>query len=166
MDAPDKDPCSACMTRRALLRSVASAGAGAVTASLSVATLAALPAGCTPGNSAPSGPVAAGNLADVQVGSLTLVAGENLVLGRDGEGLYAMTRVCTHQGQLVSVVSVAGAPALHCYAHGSEFSMTGSVTHGPAARALEHFKVELGADGSITIQGGQVVPAEARTSVD
>ncbi|HET6148940.1 MAG TPA: Rieske (2Fe-2S) protein [Polyangia bacterium] len=153
------------MSRRAALRGVATAGAGAVSLSLSIASLAALPAGCMQTSSTPTGPVAAGNLADVQVGSLNLVAGENVILGRDDGGLFAMSRVCTHQGQLVSVVSVAGVPALHCYAHGSEFSMNGSVTHGPAGRALEHFRVELGADGSITIQGGQQVTSDWRLPV-
>lgn len=178
--APESDPCSVCrgspkgdhnvqigspkgdrpveVSRRAVLRGVASAGAGAVSVSL----LAALPGGCMQGNAAPAGPVAAGNVADIAVGSLNLVAGENVILGRDDRGFYAMTRVCTHQGQLVSVVSVAGAPALHCPAHGSEFSMNGAVTHGPAARALEHFMVEIAADGAITIQGGQAVTADWR----
>jgi cytochrome b6-f complex iron-sulfur subunit len=162
MDVPGQDPCSTCMSRRALLRGVATASAGAVSVSLSLATLSVLPAGCMQGNSAPTGPIAAGNVADIQVGSLNLVAGENLILGRDDLGLFAMTRVCTHQGQLVNVVSVAGGPALHCYAHGSEFNMNGGVTHGPAVRPLEHFKVEVAADGSITIQAGEVVTADVR----
>jgi Rieske Fe-S protein len=171
MKDPDTDPCSGCMSRRAALRGVARAGAGAVSLSLSIgslagATLAGLPAGCMQAaNAPPTGPVAAGNVADVQIGTLNLVAGENVILGRDAVGLYAMTRVCTHQGQLVSVVSLSGVPALHCYAHGSEFSMNGSVTHGPAGRALEHFKVELAADGGITIQGGQLVAPDWRMPV-
>jgi len=148
-----------------LLRGAATAGAGAVSVSLSLATLAVLPSACMPANTAPTGPVAAGNVASVPVGTLNLVTGENVILGRDSDGLYAMTRVCTHQGQLVSVVSVAGVPALHCYAHGSEFSMNGAVTHGPAGRALEHFKVDVAADGSITIQGGQQVAPDWRMPV-
>jgi Rieske Fe-S protein len=162
MNDRDQDPCSACMSRRAMLRGVASAGAGAVSISLSVATLGALPAGCMQGNAAPTGPVAAGNVNDIPVGSLNLIAGENVILARDDRGFYAMTRVCTHQGQLVSVVSLAGVPALHCYAHGSEFSMNGAPIHGPATAPLQHFKVEIGADGSIIIQGGQVVIADWR----
>jgi nitrite reductase/ring-hydroxylating ferredoxin subunit len=165
MDDVKGDPCSACLSRRALLRGAATAGAGAVSVSLSLATLAVLPTACMQANSPPSGPVPAGNVADVQIGTLSLVAGENVILGRDSDGLYAMTRVCTHQGQLVSVVSVAGVPTLHCYAHGSEFSMNGAVTHGPAGRALEHFKVEVAADGSITIQGGQPVAADWRMPI-
>jgi Rieske Fe-S protein len=74
-----------------------------------------------------------------------------------------MTRVCTHQGALVGLVSVAGVPALHCSAHGSEFSMYGEVTHGPAVSALEHLLVEV-VDGNITIHGDQWVGAEIRTS--
>ena len=72
--------------------------------------------------------IKAGTIADIQVGTLKLIDGQSVILGRDLGGLYAMTRVCTHQGALVGLVSVAGVPALHCSAHGSEFSMYGAVT--------------------------------------
>ena len=155
MDDPDKSPCSACISRRAVLRGGAGVGAGALWA--------ALPVGCMQGNGGPSGPVAAGNVSDTQVGMLQLVSGENVILARDLRGLYAMTQVCTHQGQLVSIISVGVTPMLHCYQHGSEFSMDGTVTHGPATRPLEHFLVEVGGDGSITIHGDMLVAADART---
>jgi nitrite reductase/ring-hydroxylating ferredoxin subunit len=158
MDDAEKNPCSACMSRREVLR-------GGVAAAGAVSLLATMPAACMQASAAPSGPVPAGNVADIQAGTLTLVEGENVILGRDQGGLYAMTRVCTHQGQLVSVVSIGGLPALHCYAHGSEFSMNGIVTHGPAGRDLEHFQVDLGPDGGLTIQGGIVVTPATRTPV-
>ena len=158
MDAPETDPCSACLSRRSVLR----AGATGAT----VALLASLPvAGCMSGGASPSGPVAAGQVADIQIGTLKVIAGASVILGRDPMGLYAMTQVCTHQGQLVEVVTVAGVPALHCYGHGSDFTMNGAVTHGPAGSPLEHFKVEVADDGSITIQGGTLVAATERTEV-
>ena len=130
------------------------------------ALLAALPLGCMQGDATPMGPVAAGNVAETQVGALKVIGGQNMILGRDALGLYAMTRVCTHQGQLVEIVTAGGVPALHCYGHGSDFSMNGAVTHGPAASPLEHFKVDLDVtDGSITIRGDMPVSAAARTAV-
>jgi Rieske Fe-S protein len=156
MDDPEKSPCSACVSRRAVLRGGAGVGAGAL--------LAALPTGCMQGNAGPTGPVAAGNVSDTQVGMLQLVTGENVILARDLLGLYAMTQVCTHQGQLVSIISGGVTPMLHCYKHGSEFSMDGTVTHGPATLPLDHFQVEVLVDGSIIIHGEMPVPPYVRTS--
>ncbi len=143
--------CATCISRRAVLRGGA---AGAL--------VAALPLGCM---QSPAGPVAAGNVADVRVGSLQAVGSESVLLGRDTGGLYAMTRVCTHLGQLVSIVTVGSTTVLHCYGHGSEFTMNGAVTTGPATSPLEHFRVDLADDGSITIQAGQLVTPDARTQV-
>jgi len=144
--------CATCISRRAVLRGGA---AGAL--------VAALPLGCM---NTPAGPVAAGNVADVRVGSLQAVGSETVLLGRDAGGLYAMTGVCTHMGQLVSVITVGSTTLLHCYGHGSEFSMNGAVTIGPATRPLEHFRVDLGSDGNITIQADELVTPDARTQVD
>jgi Rieske Fe-S protein len=137
------------------LRGGAGVGAGVL--------LAALPTGCMQGSAGPSGPVAAGNVSDTQVGMLQVVSGESVILARDLRGLYAMTQVCTHQGELVSIISVGVTPMLHCYRHGSEFSMDGTVTHGPATQPLNHFLVEVAPDGGITIRGDMPVAADVRT---
>ena len=153
MDQPDADSCSACISRRAMLRGGA---AGAV--------MIALPLGCSPSGHTP-GPIPAGNAADVRVGALQVVPGEYVFLARDSGGLYAMTRVCTHQGQLVSILTIGPATVLHCYGHGSQFDTNGAVITGPATRPLEHLRVDLATDGSITIQGDEFVTADTRTPV-
>jgi len=154
MDQADADSCSACITRRAMLRGGA---AGAV--------MMALPLGCTASSHTP-GPIPAGNVANVRVGALQIVDDENVFLARDTNGLYAMTRVCTHQSQLVAILTVGPATVLHCYGHGSQFDTNGAVITGPATRPLEHLRVDLASDGSITIQGDQFVTADTRTAVD
>jgi nitrite reductase/ring-hydroxylating ferredoxin subunit len=153
MDQADADSCSACITRRAMLRG------GAVGAALI-----ALPLGCTASSHTP-GPIPGGNVADLRVGSLQVVNDDSVFLARDTEGLYAMTRVCTHQGQLVSILSIGPATVLHCFGHGSEFDTNGGVITGPATRPLEHLRVDLAADGTITIQGDQFVTTDTRTPV-
>lgn len=154
MDQPDDaKSCSACISRRAVLRG------GAASAVMMV-----VPLGCASSNQTP-GPIPAGNVADVRVDSLQIVPGEHMFLGRDANGLYAMTQVCTHQGQLVSLLTVGQLTVLHCYGHGSEFTVNGAVLTGPATRPLEHLRVDLAADGSITIQGDQFVSADSRTPV-
>lgn len=128
--------------------------------------LAVLTAGCGSADSVgePSGPVQAGNVSGVAVGTLRAVSG-NLIMGRDAGGLYAMTAVCTHQGCAVSVVGNSGQQTLLCPCHASTFSNSGAVTRGPAQRPLQHYQVDVAADGIITIQGSQPVASSARTAV-
>jgi Rieske Fe-S protein len=127
--------------------------------------LLALPVACNNGVTPPSGPVAAGNVSSIVVGSLLAVGGEAVVLGRDADGLYAMSAACTHAGCMLSVVNGGGAEELSCPCHGSLFDANGEVTRGPARAPLPHFQVDVAADGSITIQGGVTVSADARTPV-
>ena len=63
--------------------------------------LAVIGAGCgNPTGSPPTGPVSAGNLSDLAVGSLLVMS--NVVVARDENGVYGMSSVCTHAGCLLS----------------------------------------------------------------
>jgi Rieske Fe-S protein len=128
--------------------------------------LLALPVSCMNSTvSPPTGPVGAGNVSAIAVGTLEAVPGEAVILGRDANGLFAMSAACTHAGCPVSVTSVSGAEELSCPCHGSLFDANGAVVRGPARVALQHYQVDVAADGAITVQGGQPVSAEARTAV-
>jgi len=113
-------------------------------------------AACGRGGEQPSGPIAAGNVKDVPVGTFR-VMGE-IVIARDGGGLYAMSAVCTHAGCPTRTTSAG----LFCPCHGSIFDRDGQVTRGPARAPLPHFQIDLGADGSITVQASQHVSPETR----
>lgn len=109
-------------------------------------------------------PVAGTNVRDVPVGFLGN-AGGRVLLGRDAGGLYAMTSVCTHNQCDMIVYGSIDAAGLNCKCHGSGFSRTGERTRGPAIAALQHFKVDVAADGTITIDSKTAVDAAARTAV-
>ena len=126
--------------------------------------LATFPLGCGNHASVPNGPIAAGNTAGVAMDSLVLVAGENVFLGRDGGGLYAMSAVCTHAQCIVSEPATATDNAI-CLCHGSIFDRNGGVVRGPAGAPLQHYQVDVAADGSITIQGGISVDSGTRTAI-
>jgi Rieske Fe-S protein len=126
--------------------------------------LAVVPAGCNQQVSPPTGPVPGGNVSAIAVDSLRVVDGD-VVLGRDETGLYAMSAACTHAGCLLNTVGSTPAQVLNCNCHGSRFDGNGTVTRGPAIISLQHYKVDVAADGTITIQGGEPVAADVRTPV-
>jgi Rieske Fe-S protein len=128
--------------------------------------LLALPVACNNAVTPPTGPVGAGNVSAIAIGALLAVAGETVILGRDSGGLYAMSAACTHAGCPVSVISAGSAEELSCPCHGSLFDANGQVRRGPARAPLQHYQVDVAADGSITVQGGIPVSADTRTMVD
>lgn len=114
---------------------------------------------------AASGPVAAGNVSAVPVGTLKFVDGQPVILGRDAGGLYAMTAICTHEDCAMNSDGSITPTQVTCDCHGSHFDANGAVTKGPAGRPLDHYQVDLATDGTITVQAGTVVAATARTAV-
>jgi cytochrome b6-f complex iron-sulfur subunit len=118
--------------------------------------------GCgNPKGSPPTGPVDAGNVSALSVGTLLVMS--NVVIARDTDGVYAMSAVCTHAGCLLDDSSDMIARGLSCPCHGSAFDGNGSVTQGPANSPLQHYAVSIASDGSITVDGGQPVSASTRT---
>jgi cytochrome b6-f complex iron-sulfur subunit len=76
-----------------------------------------------------------------------------VVLFRDEEGVYAISKICTHLG---CVVRHTGA-GFECPCHGSQFAVDGSVTRGPAPQPLPWYKV-TGAGGEYVVDEGVTVP--------
>jgi len=150
------DPCGACRRQSLNRRDILVAGAA-------TGALVVLP-GCGPQTgSPPTGPIPAGNMSALAVGGM--LAMSNVVVARDANGVYAMSAVCTHAGCLLSENSPEISAGLSCPCHGSTFDGDGNVTRGPARAALQHYKVTIAADGSITVDGSQPVAASTRTPV-
>lgn len=112
-----------------------------------------------------TGSIPAGNVSAIKVGSLQVVADKPVAIGRDAGGLYALTTICTHEKCNIAKTGTVDSSGLACSCHGSRFTVTGAVTSGPASSPLKHYKVDLGADGAITINADSVVDANARTTV-
>lgn len=124
--------------------------------------LAVIGAGCgNPTGSPPTGPVSAGNVSALGVGTMLVMS--NVVVARDASGVYAMSGVCTHAGCLLGDQAGTIAGGLGCPCHGSTFDGDGKVTAGPARAALQHYQVTIAADGSLTVDGSQPVAANTRT---
>jgi len=123
--------------------------------------------GCQGSGASPAafGDVSAGNVSGIAVGALSVVGSEPVMIGRDANGLYAMTITCTHQGCDVEPIGSGSSARVQCPCHGSQFDRNGAVTHGPAGSPLVHFAVDVDATGNVTIHGGKQVAADVRTAV-
>lgn len=74
------------------------------------------------------------NLAE---GEAFVPPGRNVAVFRDGDGVYAISTVCTHLGCIVK----ASAGGFDCPCHGSGFKKDGTVVKGPAPKPLPWLKV-------------------------
>jgi nitrite reductase/ring-hydroxylating ferredoxin subunit len=133
------------------------------------ATLAsgAMHVGCSDdggGGSTPKNPMAGTNTKEVPVGTLGVLSA-GLILGRDAGGLYAMTAICAHQQCDITKFGTIGPDGITCNCHGSTYNTNGVRTGGPAVNSLKHFKVSVGADGTITVDQSMIVDAAVRTPV-
>ncbi|MBM3734769.1 MAG: ubiquinol-cytochrome c reductase iron-sulfur subunit [Acidobacteria bacterium] len=80
--------------------------------------------------------------------------GRAMAVFRDGEGVYAISTICTHLGCVVK----PNAEGFECPCHGSRFDHAGGVVKGPAPRALPWLQVRL-ANGEVHIDEGKTVPS-------
>ena len=79
--------------------------------------------------------------------------GRAVAIFKTAEGIYAVSTVCTHLGCLVK----ANAEGFECPCHGSKFAADGTVSRGPAPRALPWLKVSV-SGGALTIDEDATVP--------
>lgn len=86
--------------------------------------------------------------------------GRSVVMFRDADGVYAISKICTHLG---CIVRSAGA-GFECPCHGSQFAADGSVTKGPAPQPLPWYKVS-GSGGEYVVDEDVLVPPGTKEPV-
>ena len=112
-----------------------------------------------------SGPIAFGNVSKYPLGSLTQAPDDQpVVLGHDAGGIFALSTICSHQQCDMLSDGTIDPSGLSCDCHGSRFDGNGLVTHGPATRPLDHYRVDIDATGNAIVQAGTIVPVSARFS--
>lgn len=79
--------------------------------------------------------------------------GRSVALFRDAQGVYAISIICTHLGCIVK----PSAQGFECPCHGSLYAPDGSVTKGPAPRALSWLSVSVN-DGTVIVDEDKAVP--------
>ena len=88
-------------------------------------------------------------------GEAFLPPGRSVAVFRDAEGVYAISRICTHLGCLVKNEG----EGFQCPCHGSRFALDGTVTKGPAPKALPWMGVTRVAAGTYMVDESKTVPA-------
>jgi len=73
----------------------------------------------------------------------------NVWVGRNEEGIYALSTVCTHLGCTPNWLPTDR--KFKCPCHGSGFRFSGINFEGPAPRPLERYKVSLSNDGQVLV---------------
>ncbi len=119
------------------------------------------------GNCQPVG-VAVGMPSAYSSFGLHLVPGSGVLIGRDANGVYALSSICTHQGCDMDE-SIQGFPegsvnigGITCNCHGSRFDTLGNVTAGPAFQPLVAYQLTLGCDGILYADKSTIVPNTQR----
>lgn len=87
-------------------------------------------------------------------------SGRNVAVFRDEQGVYAISRVCTHLGCIVKPTEAG----FECPCHGSRYDHDGLVTKGPAPRPLQWLEVKQQA-GALYVDEGASVPAGTKVKV-
>lgn len=87
--------------------------------------------------------------------------GRSVAIFRDAEGVYAISKVCTHLGCIVK----AEEGEFHCPCHGSRFALNGSVLKGPAPKNLAWIGVTRVGAGTYVVDEGKTVSAGTKVAV-
>ncbi len=133
--------------------------------------------GCGAEPAVMAGPTDVGATTDWSARTWKLLCAQNLIVGRDDNGFYALSAVCTHQGCTLNMASNAcsatmpgtltatGAlPTLSCPCHASAFNIqNGARVSGEAQRDLPAYKVTLTA-GRVIVDRAVTVAGTARTA--
>ncbi len=97
----------------------------------------------------------AGVPADYQAGTVSdrWAEGHQVWMVREGNRLYALSRVCTHLGCLTGYFPAEG--LFKCPCHGSNFTLEGNPVSGPAPVPLYRLALSLDSGGQIVVDKNQ-----------
>lgn len=98
--------------------------------------------------------VAVASVADLPVGkgAVYSVANKPVLVVNTGEGLKAVSAVCTHLGCIV--FWDAEKKAIRCPCHEAYFTLTGAVISGPPPKPLDTYQVQIEGE-KIYVEGGK-----------
>ena len=111
----------------------------------------------------PSAQFKIGPAQDFPLGSCRVFDNEKVAVFRDGDGIYALSLVCTHLGCIVTYND--SDERFDCPCHGSKFTLEGKVTKAPAPRSLDWFQVTQLPSGQLMVDRGVTIPMGTKVAV-
>lgn len=84
---------------------------------------------------------AVGRPEDIPPGTVLVLRKQRVYVVRSAAGFFALSAVCTHLGCVTRYEQARR--GIFCPCHGSQYSLEGKVTGGPAPRALSRFLVSI-----------------------
>jgi len=88
------------------------------------------------------------------VGTMRKLDDKNVFIFSDGDGIFAISAVCTHLGCIVYSTDWG----FQCPCHGSKYNKDGKVIGGPAPRPLEWLEITQEVDGILVVNAAKAVP--------
>ena len=88
--------------------------------------------------------------------SVTYIPEQQVYILRSGQGLWALSAVCTHLGCITQWKPDANMIACPC--HGSKFRRNGTKIEGPAPQPLPRLSLTLTAGGELLVDKSETVP--------
>lgn len=88
-----------------------------------------------------------------------------ILIGRDADGLYALSSLCSHLGCDLNTHGTINETGLLCMCHGSKYDSEGNVLNGPAAKPLKAYGLALGCDDKLYVDFPNEVPLTQRLKV-
>jgi cytochrome b6-f complex iron-sulfur subunit len=116
----------------------------------------------------PEDPVHVGHMDDFNRWEVVTIEGYRLAVGRDDDGLWAVSTQCTHLGCNIADLSTDGRVSFNgfeCGCHGSRYDREGNVESGPSVRDLRNFSVAIDGGGEVFVDMTDAVPVGTRTEV-
>jgi cytochrome b6-f complex iron-sulfur subunit len=105
--------------------------------------------------------VSGGEPATFDPGRLTRLPDAPVFIGRDEQGLFALSAICPHLGCTITQHEAG----FSCPCHGSRFILVGINLTGPAPRPLPYLTLSLNAAGLVEVQGNQPASSTFRLKV-
>lgn len=99
----------------------------------------------------------AGNPDLYPLNSVTFLQDQLVYIVRTDAGFYALSAICTHLGCITQWKPEDN--LIECPCHGSKFKSDGTKVAGPAPQPLPHFAITLTADGELSVDKLEIVPA-------
>lgn len=102
-----------------------------------------------------------GTLKDFTPGSVKEFTEESVIVFADDDGLYAISKICTHLGCVI----LDSDNGFRCPCHGSLFAPDGKVLKGPAPRDLEWYAIESLPGGQLVVNRSKVIERGSKTPI-